>query len=89
MELGEATVRFGCPHCKHTIKRKVATKIEVEDEKATIHIKCHDGICRHCGKGLRMILCVGIEPMSEHEVRKDSELFRLAERIRRLLKLPI
>lgn len=84
MELGEATVRFGCPHCKSTLKRKVATKVEVEEGAATIRIRCVDGICRHCGRGLHMVLCVGIEPMSEHEVRKDSELFRLAERVRRL-----
>jgi len=89
VESGEAIVEFKCPHCQHGLKRKIGTKVEIEEGTATIRVRCMDGICPHCGKGMRIILCVGIEPMSEHEVRKDSELFRLAERIRRLLKIPI
>jgi hypothetical protein len=38
---------------------------------------------------MHLVFCAGVEAMSEHDVRKDSELFRIAERVRRQLKLSI
>lgn len=84
-----ARISFKCPHCRKNLNRTVDTPIVVEDEKATIHIKCMDGICIHCGRGIHTVFCAGVAPMTEHEVRKDGELFRMAERMRLKLRLPL
>lgn len=78
----KARIIFSCPHCGQKLNRTVDTPIEIEGSSATVHVKCIDGICAYCGRGLHGVFCAGIVRMSEHEIRKDAELFRIAERIR-------
>jgi len=84
-----ARIYFRCPNCKTKLNRQVDTKIALEEGQSILRIKCQDGICSRCARGMHLVFCAGVEAMSEHDVRKDSELFRIAERVRRQLKLSI
>lgn len=84
-----ARIIFRCPHCKAGFERTVITPIVFVEGHPTIHFFSQPGICGRCGKGMRMIFCAAIEKMTEHEVRKEEGLFRLAERLRRKLRIPL
>jgi len=80
-------ISFNCPNCKAKLRFSVKSPITREDGVPTIRIKCREAICCSCTKGLRMIFCAAVEPLSEHDIRKDAKLYRIAEDVRRKRKV--
>ena len=78
---------FNCPNCKARLRRTIKSPIFFEEGKPTIRIKCQEGICCRCARGLRMVFCAAVESLSEHEIRKDARLYRIAEVVRRKRKV--
>lgn len=80
--MSDLTLMFDCPHCKTQSKIPIRELSEAEIQQGDPEPFEFHGVCLNCHNGVVVIASLMIHGLSEHELKKNGEVYRMAESLR-------